>query len=206
VSEERKSDPVRYPVLHRAAVEVADVQYAQRIITVIAVPYDQPAMVEYRGELWEESFDRHAFDGIEKRPNRVRVNRQHDRSRTVGKAIAFHPSHEAGLLAELRIAQTPLGDETLQLADEDMLSASVGYAARPSDVVHDRRKMTRRVNRAFLDHIAMTENPAFPGADVVDVRESGEIAVPQKRLDTPALDEFLNDEILAWAAAKLRGR
>ena len=50
--------------------EVADVNVKQRIITVIAVPYEQPAQIHYRGEMWDEVFSRTAFSGIEKRPAR----------------------------------------------------------------------------------------------------------------------------------------
>jgi phage head maturation protease len=112
------------PPLEFREASVSDVNFAQRLITLVAVPYEEAATVEYRGELWEESFLRGAFDGIEKRPNRVRANRNHDKNRTVGKALAFFPSRQEGLVADVRIAPTPLGDETLTLADEDMLSVS----------------------------------------------------------------------------------
>ena len=71
-----------------------------------------------------ESIAQGAFDGIERRANRVRVNRDHELQRTVGRAVTFHPSREDGLVAELKIAKTELGDETLQLADEGILDAS----------------------------------------------------------------------------------
>ena len=63
---------------HEAPLEfrssaVAGVNFAQRIVEVIAVPYEETALVEYRSEWWNESFARGAFDGIEKRPNRVRA-------------------------------------------------------------------------------------------------------------------------------------
>ena len=41
---------------------------SKRIITVIAAPYDQEAVTEYRGELWRESFERGAFDGPDEEP------------------------------------------------------------------------------------------------------------------------------------------
>jgi hypothetical protein len=80
--------PPPAPVEFRQST-VTGVNFGQRIIEVIAAPYDETAVVEYRGELWNESFDRHAFDGIEKQPNRVRANRDHDRQRTIGKVVNF---------------------------------------------------------------------------------------------------------------------
>jgi hypothetical protein len=83
-------------------------------------------VVEWRGETWREVFCRGAWDGIEKLPHRVKANRDHDKTRTVGKIVNFWPSPKEGLVGAARIAQTPLGDETLALADEDCLGASVG--------------------------------------------------------------------------------
>lgn len=193
-------DQVRAPIEFRAA-QVAGVNFAQRIIELVAVPYEQEAVVEWRGDLWTETFERGSFDGIEKRPNRVRVNRDHDRTRLVGKAVAFHPSRQEGLVTELRIAKTPLGDETLALADEDVLSASAEFAARMRDQVLDKRAMTRRIQRAFLDAVAMVPDPAYNGAQVLSVRHDG--LSPDADLpglaETPALDE-----LTAWMAARRR--
>lgn len=171
---------------------VAGVNFAQRIIELIAVPYDEKAPVEYRGEMWIESFDRHAFDGIEKRPNRVRANRDHDERRTVGKAINFWPSRTEGLVAAVRIAQTPLGDETLALADEDCLSASVRYSVSGRDVELNRANRSRRVKRAFLEHLAFVASPAYLGAGVLNVRSAMHplLASELPPLVTPALDEL----------------
>ena len=70
---------------------VASVSFAQRVIEFVAVPYETEALVEYRGETWRESFLRGAWDGIERQPNRVKANRDHDRQRTVGKILNFWP-------------------------------------------------------------------------------------------------------------------
>ena len=51
----------------------------------------------YRGEVWDEIFEHGSYDGIEKRPGRVRVNRNHDRRFTVGKAVRFFPQREGGV-------------------------------------------------------------------------------------------------------------
>src|SRR5262245_2308847 len=108
------------------AAEVVGVSYPKREIDLIVIPYDTETTVRYQGRRMVETIARGAFDGIERRANRVRVNRDHLLERTVGRATAFHPSRDEGLVAELRIARTPLGDETLELAEEGCLDASAG--------------------------------------------------------------------------------
>jgi HK97 family phage prohead protease len=181
-----------------AAVElrsanVAGVNFAQRLIEVIAVPWEQEAAVEYRGEMWLERFIRGAFDGVEKRAGRVRVNRDHDGRRTVGKVASFYPSRDEGLVASVRIANTPLGDETLALADEDCLGASVGFAVRGSDQDLDRQTRKRAIRRAFMDHLSFVPDPAYEGAGVLSVRTATPQASDLQPLVTPELDE-----VRAW--------
>ena len=176
---------------------VAGVNFAQRIIEVIAVPYEQEALVEYRSEWWKETHCRGAYDGIEKRPNRVRSNIDHDNHRLVGKVVVFHPSRIEGLVSEVRISQTPLGDETLALAADGVLAASVGFAARARDQVFDRRNMTRRIMKAFVDHVAFTATPVYAGADILSVRSVLSPAAKLPPLVTPELDE-----LSAWMQAR----
>jgi HK97 family phage prohead protease len=191
-------EPIKAPIEFRSA-EVAGVNFAQRIIELVAVPYEQEAIVEWRGELWHETFARGSFDGIQTRPNRVRVNRDHDKTRTIGKAVAFHPSRDEGLVTELKIADTPLGTETLTLANDDVLSASIEFAARMRDQILDKTRNTRRIVRAYLDAVAMVPDPAYNGAKVLSVRD--DVLSPDADLprlaETPALDE-----LVAWMAAR----
>lgn len=168
---------------------------AERVITVVAVPYRQDGMVEYRGELWTESFEPGAFNPLPENPESIRVNREHNRMATVGKTIRLRDSAH-GPVAEMRIAETPLGDETLALAREGMLSASIGFGVPGSGQRLDRRAMRRTVTRAFFDHIALTAAPVYAGAEVVGVRaiDSG----PDNRppIHTPRIDSFVNDDTL----------
>jgi phage head maturation protease len=168
------------------------VNFAQRVIEFIAVPYEEEALVEYRGEMWKESFLRGAWDGIENQPNRVKANRDHDGRRTVGKIMNFWPSRVEGLVGAARIAQTALGDETLALADEDCLGASVGFAVRGTDQELDKANRRRRIKKAFMDHLAFVPDPAYVGAGVLSVRRGGAPAVGFLSLAaTPALDDLV---------------
>lgn len=181
------------PILYRSA-SVVGVNHAQRIIEFVAAPYDEEAVVMWRGEPWRELFCRGAWDGIEKRPNRVRVNREHDKTRTVGKIVNFWPSRAEGLVGAARISQTPLGDETLELAADQVLGPSVGYAAPSRYVELNKRTRPglRSVRRAFMDHLAFVPEPTWESATVLSVRSATESpsAADLPPLVTPALDEL----------------
>ena len=189
-------------ILCRNDATVQDVDNKQRIVTVLAVPWEQEAEILWRGETWREVFTRGAFNGLESSAGRIRVNREHTRGDTVGRVVRADPADQQGLIMDVRVARTPRGDETLALAEEQMISASVGYLVkRPSDVALSKSQMLRRVNRAFLDHLSFVESPAYEGAKVLSVREApngltvAEIPLPE----TPILDEFMSDDVLKWA-------
>lgn len=176
-----------------AGAEVLAVDHPNRTITLVAVPYDEYANVPYRGEVWREVFRPGAFAGLDRiDPTTVRVSRGHNRDDmtgvvdVVGKCIRLDTRSSVGLIAQVRVARTPLGDETLQLAAENLLSASVGFLAAPEWVQVDRGTRTRTVVRAELDHIALVMTPAYSGAAVLAVR-----AAPHHRIPT--------DHVMAWA-------
>lgn len=183
------SAPMRAPVEFRSAT-VADVRYADRIVEVVAVPYNEETVVEYRGRLVTESVLPGAFDGIETRPNRISVNRDHDYARTIGITRALQPSRTEGLVAALRISPTAAGDEALELANDGALGASVGMAVRPADQRWSDNNRRRQIVRAFLDHIALVANPAYAGAGVLAVRSDGQ---PSEDLYQPPATPRLDD-------------
>lgn len=199
------------PIEHRyAEVKIGAVDVRERLITVVAVPYEQPALVEYRSELWNELFLRGAFDSLAASPHRadpirtVRANRDHDKGRTVGKVMQFWPEREEGLVAEVRIARTHRGEDTLGLAIDDCLSVSVGFGVLPGGQILDRKTMTRRIKTAYLDHLSFVESPAYVGAQVLSVRDAaGSEATKLEPLRTPLLDRFTNDDVLRWASERL---
>lgn len=193
-------------VEHRSST-LQDVNKKQRLIDLIAVPYDQEADVFWRGEVWHESHDRHAYDGLETHAGRVQVNREHVKGNTVGRLVAADPSHGDGLFARVKIYSTPLGDETLTLADEGGAFPSVGFRVNSfADQRIDKRSMTRRIMRSFLDHLAFVEDPAYVGAEVLAVRagQSGLVVAERPLPETPNLDEWLNDPTFEWASKRFQ--
>lgn len=193
--------PSDIPVEHRTtgAASVEAVDFEERIITLVAAPYGQRAAIMYRGKPMDEEIEPGAFRGVESAAH-VTVNRDHMYERTVGKAIDYDHDDPRGLIAELKVSRTPLGDETLQLAADGVLRASVGMLVRRSDEIV--ANGLRRIKRAFLDHIALVPNPAYVGAEVLGVREAP--TVPDSPAPaTPNLDEVLLDPVILNA---LEGR
>jgi HK97 family phage prohead protease len=193
-------------ILRRDDATLKDVDFKQRVITVIAVPWEQEARIIWRGEEWNEVFTRGAFDGLEDSAGRILVNREHTKGATVGRVVQVDPRDPQGLIARVLIAKTLRGDETLALAEGDMISSSVGYKVKsPSDVTLQRQRMLRRVNRAFLDHLSFVESPAYEGARVLAVREGspGLTVVETPVPETPNLDEFLHDDVFEWARRRI---
>ena len=179
-------------MLYRTA-SLVGVSFPQRTIEMVVMPYEEETLVERAGRMVREIISRGAFDGIERRANRIRVNRDHDLQRTVGRAVAFHPSREEGLVGEIRIAQTPLGDETLTLADDGILDASAGFLPFPGGEKWETRSRVRML-KCWLGHIALTPDPAYVGARVLSVRQAPEhVEREHELLVTPNLDS-----VKAW--------
>ena len=178
------------------SAQLVDVSFAERTIEMIVIPYETPTLVPYQGRMVHESIDRGAFAGIERRANRVRVNREHERMQTIGRAVRFHTSRDEGLVSEVKIAKTPLGDDTLELAADGCLDASAAFAPMPG-AMHWRNRSEYHVSKAWLGHIAMTAEPAYEGARVLAVRSAGD---PATLSSTPNLDQWramLADDRLA---------
>jgi HK97 family phage prohead protease len=151
---------------------LAEVDVKQRLIDLVAVPWDQEAEVVWRDEYWNEVFRRGAFDGLEEHVGRVRVNREHKIGDTVGKLVYADPQATIGLVVRAKIVRSDRGDDTLALAEDDAISASVGYRInKPEDVTLHRRTKLREVVRAFLDHLGLVEAPTFAEARVLAVRD-----------------------------------
>jgi HK97 family phage prohead protease len=161
----------------RQTTHVVDVSFPKRQIELVVMPYETEAQVHHRGRWIREIVSRGAFEGLDAERRRIMVNRGHVIDKVVGKAIRFHPSRDEGLVAEVRIAKTAEGDETLALADEGLLDASAGFGVPDGGETWPERSL-RRLNRLWLDHIAMTPAPAYEGTTVLAVREQDRAVVP----------------------------
>ena len=177
------------PIETRAFTPDLNIDFKQRTIELVAMPYDTDGVALVHGRPVVESCAPGAFDGCERRANRLKVNRDHDYGRTVGRATALHPSRLEGLVAELHIARTALGDETLGLAADEALEASVGFAVMRGGEQWLEQRSRRRLTRCFLDHIALVPEGAYEGR-VLSVR-AAEPLEPLERVATPNLDEVL---------------
>jgi HK97 family phage prohead protease len=171
-----------------------EVRYPQRIIELIAMPYEQLAVVEHpvgSGRLIREICSRGAYDGVQRRANRVKVNRDHEIARTVGRCLTLHPSRSEGLVAELKIAATPLGDETLALAADGILDASAGFLPFPGTEQWLENRTLRRLTKCWLGHIALTPEPAYEGANMLAMRGAvdRQPSRPATPVPTPNLDQ-----------------
>jgi HK97 family phage prohead protease len=171
---------------------------------VVAAPYEQPTQIFYRGEMWKELFERGSFNGIETRQRRIPVNREHNPENLVGKVLDAWPDRPDGLVVDIRVAKTAKGDETLALADDEALGASVGYGLkRPGDQLLDRLTHTRRIRRAFLDHLSLVGDPAYTGAKILAMRStSGPPEGAHASGPTPNLNRIAADPLLNWARQK----
>lgn len=184
------------PVEIRSAV-VTNVRFPERIIELLAVPYNEWAWVEHRGKMIEEAFEPGAFGQIQNRASRFTVNLEHDVNRIVGRCQALHPDAPEGLLSELRIRRGPEGDQVLTDAEDQMVGGSVGFAALPENL-HWETRSRRKVLKAFLDHIALTFSPAYLGAMPLDVRSRPTVIVPPatiERVPTPNLDGIMAERL-----------
>ena len=184
--------------------QVTGVSFPDRTLELIVLPYEQPASVGWEGRIVKETISRGAFDGIERRANRIRVNRDHMLARTVGRALAFHPSRPEGLVAEVKIARTELGDETLELAADECLDASAGFLPMANGMKWETRS-AYRITKGWLGHIALTPEPAYEGARVLAVRTAPtSTGAPQSK--TPNLDTvrgwLLEDRVASDSALR----
>jgi HK97 family phage prohead protease len=169
------------------SAQLADVSFPKRQIELIVMPYEREAQVIHGGRPIREIVSRGAFEGIDAKRRRISVNRGHVIDNVIGRATRFEPDRPDGLLAELQIADTQAGQETLQLAHEGLLDASAGFGVPDHGESWPERGL-RRLNRVWLDHIAMVPDPAYADATVLSVRDQPD-PLPAGRPATPNLDQ-----------------
>ncbi len=195
-------DATRAPVEWRTA-ETLEVRHPDRLITVLAMPYERPThRVVHNGRQITEVVSKGAFAGIEHRRG-VKVLRDHDPHRPTGRVKTLFPDRSDGLVAELYISRTLLGDETLELAADGVVGASVGFAPMAKGTRWSENRQERRLDKCFLDHIALVTDPAYDDAEVLDVRSAAEAEVDAEVVSTtPNLDRMR--ALLVEAGIQLR--
>ena len=196
-------------------VAIDGVSFPERTITLIAVPYEQPATVLFNHDMWNEVFSRSAFDGLDKwlsspRARSIPVtaslvipNPNHDNGQLIGRIVEARSGTvdgEEGLITKVHVAKTAIGNDTLELADQRSVSPSVGFQIKDPnrDQRLDRYTKTRRIDRAFLHHLSFVAEPAYSGARVLSVRSEDDPANANP-LSTPLIDQYINDPVLRWA-------
>jgi len=178
----------RGPVEIRSA-PIAAVDYPDRVVSLIAAPFDEWAVVESRGTIIEESIARGAFGAIRNRARKFTVNLEHDPDRWVGSVTDLDPDDPRGLIAAVKIRRSADGDQVLNDAADGLLGASIGMAVGPNDqTVTGGRRL---IHKAYLDHIALTATPAYVGAEVLEVRNAPPAVVPLAASSTPNLDRIM---------------
>ncbi len=188
---------------------VAEVSTSRREISVVAVPYDEDADIWEHARHYVESFARTAFAGVQRRlggRRKVTVNREHDAARTIGKVLTLEPNHADGLHATMRLTKgTALADETLALAADDVLGASISFSPMVDGEEWSDDGQRRRITRAYLHHIALVPEPAYEGAGVLAVRHLGSPPpAPSPAVVVGSSTPWL-DKILAQRAASRYG-
>jgi phage head maturation protease len=176
------------------AAQVADVSYPNRTVTVIVAPYETPTVINTPAGQFTEVVSRGAYDGVQRRAGSIRANRDHNWQRMAGRVTDLHPERDEGLVADVKIFKTMLGEETLELCADDGLSASAGFGLMRTEGSSGSVKpnaeqwqgKTRRLNELWLDHVAFVPNPAYETAAVLDVRD----AEPVLLVARPFLDRL----------------
>ena len=157
----RRSDESRpgMETQYRSFAPDLQVRSAQggRTVFGIAVPYDAPTRIN---DDLVETFARGAFNHQLDRPQKVKFAREHMLlgGELIGTATMLRDD-PAGLYAELRVAKTPKGDETLELIKEGALD-ELSIAFREGKNHRLAGGVTQRL-RADLREIAVVMEGAY---------------------------------------------
>lgn len=138
---------------------------ARREISGIGVPLEVETVI-WPG--FREVFDQDCvFEGIE----RAKLKQHH---RELIGVVVNHTREAGNLSIVTRASEIPAGDIALTLAADGALdSFSIGF--RPVEHVrtdHEDGSFTIRHTRVLTNEFSLTDNPAYTGATVTDVRES----------------------------------
>lgn len=202
-------------MMHRTMA--VDTKIRGREIDVRAVPYMTPTTVCDNGEVYREQVHPEAFTVEKRRPNSVKLLRDHDVQRLIGSCTKVNPRPADGLHATARVnTAVELGRDSLALAEAGDLHVSIGFIPDPAfDVWDDDHTLVTR-HSCTLWEISLVPFPAYDDADVIAVRHSafapavvnyagttaGTFTLTERVADVPsagATSATPNlDEVLAW--------
>lgn len=147
-----------------------------RTLETRVVPYNVAAVVRDPPSFhpYQEAFAPGAFERQLATPGRDKVllNFEHDQGLrgVIGHSLEFH-DRDDGLHAAFGIHENADGDKALDLIHRRVLTGlSLEFAALASRRVDG---VVRRL-RAHLDKVSLCRYPAFPGAEVLAVREEAD--------------------------------
>lgn len=198
-------------MVHRTMAAETRVRVKAHEIDVRAIPYNTPATVYDPGVgVYREQIHPDAFAIEKRRPNQVKLLRDHDVQRIIGSCTKVNPRPADGLHATARVNKgVQLALDSLALAEEGDLHVSVGFIPDPAfDVWDDNHELVTR-HSCTLWEISLVPFPAYEGAEVLAVRsapagiervadiEPVPVAVPGSMSATPNLDE-----VMAWLTAR----
>ncbi|MBF8189120.1 HK97 family phage prohead protease [Nonomuraea sp. K274] len=136
-----------------------------RTVVGLAVPYNSPQRIDAR---LTEQFARSAFNRQLEAAHRIPLTREHmaHGGTLIGKTILLRDD-SAGLYGEWRISRTAVGDETLELIKDGVLShLSVGFRSKQDRRLQDGtiervtaelREVSVVLEGAYGDHAAVAE-------------------------------------------------
>jgi HK97 family phage prohead protease len=140
----------------------APVTFTKRAVEIIAVPFDEPTRIT--SDL-TEAFPRSVR--VEPLREPIPALLHHDDRQPFGHVELLGPDAR-GLRAVLHAARTRAGDEALELANAGVLYPSIGFSTLEDREV---RGVVWR-DAITLWEISLVAFQAYPGADVVSVRDN----------------------------------
>jgi len=162
---------------------VEDAQIDGRTLDVRCVPYGVVAVVRERRDdgTWtppyQEAWERGAFRHVSRAANRVplvvgRHSQRGDPFSDIGRGVDFD-EREDGLHGSFVVDSSPFGEHALaKVVSGQWRGISIGAAPRRHrDEGNPERGGTRWRTLAHLDHVLLTEAPAYVDAEVLAVRE-----------------------------------
>jgi len=163
-------------MMHRTMA--VDTKIHGREIDVRAVPYMTPTTVCDNGQVYREQIDPEAFTVDKRRPNSVKLLRDHDVQRLIGSCTKVNPRPVDGMHATARVnTAVELGRDSLALAEAGDLHVSIGFIPDPAfDVWDDDHTIVTR-HRCMLWEISLVPFPAYEDADVIAVRHGSPATV-----------------------------